>query len=231
MRPRPLNPRETPLARAIHRGLYGALMVIARPLVRALYGANVVLESPDPIPERAVVIINHCCYLDSVMSACALWPHRLRFLSASENGRGHVWAPIVRALGTIFVGETLGETKQMLRRLTEALDAGDSIAIYPEGNLMPMERGLQDFKRGAFRIAATQGAPVVPVTLVQVRHQGLKALVGSPGFEVRVGEPITAPTGLSRARAAQYLEVAARSAMEAELEGALEPAPVDVGLA
>ena len=231
MRTHPLNPPETPLARRIHRGIYGALMAVARPVVRALYGADVTFESAEPIPERAVVVINHCCYLDSVMSACALWPHRLRFLAAAQNGRDHVWAPIVRALGTIFVGETLGETKQMLRRLAEALDAGDTIAIYPEGNLVPMERELQDFKRGAFRIAATQGASVVPVTLVQVRHRGLKALVGSPGFEIRVGAPIVAPAGMGRQRAARYLETAARSAMEAELEHGLAPAPLDVGLA
>ncbi len=166
----------------------------------------------------AIVVINHCCYLDSVMAALALWPSRLRFLALAENGYGHMWGPLVRALGSIFVGRTLAESRQMLERQAEALAAGDCLAIYPEGNLRPYERELQPFQRGAFQIAVAHRAPVVPVTLVQAPGRGLlKRLLFKPGFEVHVGEPIACPEGMSHRKAALYLEGEARRVMEATL--------------
>lgn len=202
-----LNPKETPAQDRRRRALYAALVPLLRAVVHLTYGAKVIRDGEMETPRGAVVVINHVCYLDSVMAAVALWPDRLRFLALASNGYGHVWGPIVRALGTIFVGHTLAETREMVARQKEALAAGDDLAVYPEGNLVPYNRRLQPFKRGAFQIAAAHGVPVVPVTLVQVPGVGfLKSLIAKPGFEIHVGDPIYAPAELGTHKAAIYLQ-------------------------
>ncbi len=213
-----LNPKPSAATERRRRAFYAAIVPILRAVVRLTYGARVVHDGAQP-PKGCVVVINHTSYLDSVMAAVALWPTRLRFLALASNGYGHLWGPIVRALGTIFVGHTLAETREMVERQTEALAAGDDLAIYPEGNLVPYNRELQPFKRGAFQIAAARHVPVVPVTLVPVSGEGfLKSLIARPGFEVHVGDPINAPAGMGSHNAAIYLEECAREAMEAALE-------------
>ncbi len=214
-----LNPKPSEESERRQRAFYSAVVPILRVVVRLTYGARVVHDGPSRTPAGSVVVINHVSYLDSVMAAVALWPHRLRFLALASNGYGHVWGPIVRALGTIFVGHTLAETREMVARQQEALAAGDDIAIFPEGDLVPYNPGLQPFKRGAFQVAAVQHVPVVPVTLVQAPGEGiLKSLFAKPGFVVHVGEPIRAPKGMGTHKAAIYLEEHARRAMEAALD-------------
>ncbi len=214
-----LNPEPSEETDRRRRAFYRAVVPILRAVVRLTYGAHVVHDGPSKTPAGSVVVINHVSYLDSVMAAVALWPHRLRFLALASNGYGHVWGPLVRALGTIFVGHTLAETREMMARQEEALAAGDDLAIFPEGDLIPYNPELQPFKRGAFQIAATHHAPVVPVTLVQAPGEGiLKSLLAKPGFVVHVGEPIYAPEGMGTHKAALYLQEHAQRAMQAALE-------------
>ncbi len=214
-----LNPKPSEETERRRRAFYRAIVPILRAVVRLTYGARVVHDGPSAVPAGSVVVVNHVSYLDSVMAAVALWPHRLHFLALASNGYGHVWGPIVRALGTIFVGHTLAETREMTARLGEALAAGDCVAIFPEGDLVPYNPELQPFKRGAFQIAAAEHAPVVPVTLVQAPGEGVvKSLFAKPGFVVHVGEPIRAPEGMGTHKAALYLAERTRRAMQAALE-------------
>lgn len=175
-----------------------------RPILRLhcslWFGMRVVREPGAPADlDGCVVVANHCCLLDSCMVACAVAPTQARFLALAENGEARVYGPIVRALGTIFTGETLGEARFMLHRCQEVLAQGDVLVIFPEGNLKFYNEDLQPFQDGAFRIALGNGAPVVPVTLVQDPNaQCLNRLRRRPGFELHIGAPVEPPGGLTR---------------------------------
>lgn len=190
---------------------------------RLWFGMKVVRDPGAPASlDGAVVVSNHCCLLDSCMVACAIAPTQARFLALAENGEARVYGPIVRALGTIFTGETLGEARFMLHRCQEVLGAGDALVIFPEGNLKFYNKELQPFQDGAFRIALANSAPMVPVVLVQAPEaRCLNRLRGKSGFELRIGAPIEPPEGLSRRQQAIWV----RDEAQRRMQGTVDAAP------
>ena len=68
-----------------------------------------------------------------------------------------------------------------VEKATEALKAGQSFLIYPEGTRSPNGR-LQDFKKGAVVMAITAGVPIVPMVCSGAhRVMGKRSLVIHPG--------------------------------------------------
>lgn len=84
--------------------------------------------------------------------------------------------------GHIFVDRTNPE--QARKAVSEALDqVGDGVGIlfFAEGSRSP-DGKLRRFKKGAFRIAASQGLPVLPVTIIGTRDiQRPKSMLIFPG--------------------------------------------------
>jgi 1-acyl-sn-glycerol-3-phosphate acyltransferase len=56
------------------------------------------------------------------------------------------------------------KTAKSLKLLIDGLRAGKSLMVFPEGTRTPDGR-LQEFKHGAFKIAARAGVLVVPVAI------------------------------------------------------------------
>jgi len=83
------------------------------------------------------------------------------------------------------------KTALSLRRVVDGLRAGRSLAVFPEGTRTPDGR-LQEFKPGAFKIAARAGVPIVPVTIRGTfRLLPKTTLAPRPGrVDVFIGEPI-----------------------------------------
>jgi 1-acyl-sn-glycerol-3-phosphate acyltransferase len=110
-------------------------------------------------------------------------------------------------------------TATSLRRIIDAVRAGTSIAVFPEGTRTPDGR-LQEFKAGAFKIAVRAGVPIVPVTI-----RGTFALLPKttlaprPGIvDVFIGAPIDT-AGASDRRVSDLMERTHR-AIQAPLDGA-----------
>ena len=84
--------------------------------------------------------------------------------------------------GHIFVDRRNPE--QARKSVSEALDrVGDGVGVlfFAEGTRSP-DGKLQAFKKGAFRVAATQGLPVLPITIIGTRDiQKPKSLFIFPG--------------------------------------------------
>lgn len=93
--------------------------------------------------------------------------------------------------GHIFVDR--GNPEQARKAVSDALDrVGDGVGIlfFAEGTRSPDGR-LRPFKKGAFRVAASQGLPILPVTIVGTRDvQKPKSLIIRPG---RIGLVIHPP--------------------------------------
>ena len=121
--------------------------------------------SGESVPERgAILVANHCSYLDSLVLVAAL-PGETAFVAKAELASQLIAGPFLRRIGALFV-ERFDDARGRgdMDDVIEAARAGRRLAVYPEGTLT-RRPGLLAFKLGAFAAAATAGVPVVPVTL------------------------------------------------------------------
>ncbi len=161
------------------------------------------VEGLDNLPAAggAVLTPNHRSYLDPLLVALLAGRARrpVRFLAKKQVTDAPVVGPVVKALGVIRVDRGSG-SDQPLVEASAALQAGELIALFPQGTI---PRGPAFFqptlsgRPGAVRLAASSGAPVVPVGIWgserawprSSRYPYVLNLADPPEITVRVGEP------------------------------------------
>jgi 1-acyl-sn-glycerol-3-phosphate acyltransferase len=106
----------------------------------------------------------------------------------------------IRKVGQIPVIPGHGE--QALEQARAYLEAGRSVAIFPEGTFSPQEGGFHEPRTGAARLALSTGVPVIPVGIYLPREKSLRIaskLSGRPTvgywylrgpYGITVGKPI-----------------------------------------
>lgn len=99
----------------------------------------------------------------------------------------------VLARYAVFVDRSSKESRRKsVEKLIKKTRQGHSVFIFPEGTMNRTDQILQDFYKGAFRIAKETGLHIVPMVL----HNGGKLLAPTtlalrPGFiDVEIGDPI-----------------------------------------
>lgn len=175
----------------------------------------------------AVVAITHSSLLDFVFAEWAIFRHHrvhMRFMIAKRYSGSRFMRAINGWCGHIVVDRGNGAAS-----FAEALGAvrrGDWVAMFPEGsrNLAVRPHAL---RTGAARLAATTGAPIVPVAV----FGGGRLLGGSEGLRVRrlwrapvslvVGEPLRVALDEDAHVATERL----RAALGAALDRAIETFP------
>jgi putative phosphoserine phosphatase/1-acylglycerol-3-phosphate O-acyltransferase len=123
----------------------------------------------DHIPTSGpgIVVANHRSYFDTVaVGLTVLRSGRSpRFLGKKEVFDAPVIGPVAKAMGGIRVDRGTG-SDEPLREAARALEAGDLVALMPQGTI---PRGKAFFnpvlkgRYGAARLAAMSGAPVIPI--------------------------------------------------------------------
>lgn len=120
--------------------------------------------------------------------------------------------------GHIYVDRSNPELAR--KAVTDALDSvGDGVGLlfFPEGTRSP-DGKLKPFKKGAFRVAASQNLPVLPVTLIGTRDvQKPRSLLIFPGKIQMVIHPAIAASGTEDAEAVRDLITKTRHAIESAL--------------
>ena len=130
-----------------------------RQLLRLLGMRLTVIGSPCMGPHLTVA--NHISWLDiSVIYAC----EPLRFVSKSEVGRWPVAGWMADAAGTFYIERGRGGSAELATRLTAALRASQTLALFPEGTTSD-GGGVLKFHARLFAAAIDSGAPVQPVLL------------------------------------------------------------------
>ncbi|MBG7602420.1 MAG: AMP-binding protein [Gammaproteobacteria bacterium] len=124
------------------------------------------VEGVEQLPrEQACVIVsNHASYLDGVMLVAAL-PLEFSFVAKAELQHQFFPRLFLQRIGALFVerfDKQRGVTDS--RRTVQMVQAGRSLAFFPEGTFTRMP-GLLPFRMGAFVASAEAGAPVAPVTI------------------------------------------------------------------
>jgi 1-acyl-sn-glycerol-3-phosphate acyltransferase len=159
---------------------------LARGVARFLFawiGTSLRLEGGENLATGGgrIVATNHASYLDGIVLT-ALLPPEFAFVVKRELEGNFVSRLFLRRLGTIFVerfdaAQSAGETRKAL----DALAAGQSLVIFPEGTFRRYP-GLLPFRMGAFAVAVDAAVPVVPVAI-----QGTRDLLRGGEFLLRRG--------------------------------------------
>jgi 1-acyl-sn-glycerol-3-phosphate acyltransferase len=156
-------------------------------------------ERPTALPVPHVIVANHCSYLDSILVA-SLLPDPHIVVAKAELHRVPVLRTYLDKLGIIFLDRSTPERRLLeIEHLKQALAAGRSVIIFPEGTFTPVT-GLRHFHLGAFEIAAATATPIIPIALRGTRsvlrdgqrlprRLAVEAVIGAP-LSVRPGEDV-----------------------------------------
>lgn len=179
-----------------------ALMKFARPEVFPYARFSISGTENIPLDSAAILCGNHRSYFDiaAISLAVARTGRPVRFLGKKEVFDAPIIGPLATALGGIRVERGTG-SDEPLRAASQSLQAGDLVAIMPQGTI---PRGPAFFdpvlkgRWGAARLADETRVPVIPVGIwgtekVWPRNAKLPNITNvssPPQVIVRVGEPV-----------------------------------------
>ena len=120
---------------------------------------------------RAITVSNHTTFLDPVKIACLPLP-RLIFQTLLE---GTVEFPVLGTFTRLLGGVPIPRGRTGFKKILEICDSAFNyrryMHFYPEGECHLYNNRIVEFQSGAFRTAAEQDIPVIP--LVTVFSEGL----------------------------------------------------------
>ena len=187
----------------VNMELQRLLLQLARPSFIPFAKFDIDGTDAIPVDGPAILCANHRSYFDvfAVAVTVARSGRPVRFLGKKEVFDAPIVGQLATSLGGIRVDRGTG-SDEPLRAAREALDAGELVAIMPEGTI---PRGPAFFEPvlkgrwGAATLAMQAKVPVVPIglwgtELVWPRSSRLPNILNissPPTIRVRVGEPIT----------------------------------------
>src|SRR5574337_580995 len=148
------------LKEAIVRGAFTMARLLLLGIAKVAFRLHV--EGHEFIPHTGPVILasNHVSYIDPIIIGIAV-RRPIRFMAKKELFRHPLFGWLIRQCGAFPVNRDRTNL-QALKQAMSSLDAGEVVAIFPEGT-----RGdgiyLRPAKSGIGLIAARTGAPVIPV--------------------------------------------------------------------
>lgn len=208
---------DKPESTVLRRGLAvvaGKLIIGAAGL---LTGVRAIWSGTTPKAEQTLYFANHTSHGDFVLLWATL-PPDLRALTRPVAGQDYWMASKLRQFIGIDVFNALmirrdgsGQGENPVEQMKQALDAGDSLIMFPEGTRNTGDEILLPLKSGLFHLArACPGVRLVPVWIENLKRVLPKGtLVPIPlACTVRYGAPISLAEGedkssfIARARAA-----------------------------
>jgi 1-acyl-sn-glycerol-3-phosphate acyltransferase len=171
-----------------------------------VFRVRVVGKERVPRSGAYIVAPSHRSNYD-VPFAAYITPRTVRFLAKQELFRTPLSRRLFDALGAVEVDRGAADRGAM-RALEGVLEAGEPVAIFPEGTRRSGPE-IAPLFAGAAYLSVKFGVPIVPVGIGGSEHilpKGAK-LPRLHRVVVSVGEPIVPPTleGRARRRAAQQL--------------------------
>jgi 1-acyl-sn-glycerol-3-phosphate acyltransferase len=167
----------------------------------------------------AVTVSNHIHNVDGAFIAAAMLPKRLSFTSIEGNFRLPLVRWLVKWASVVPIPTSTHRLKEFFAMTTEQLSLGKRVHFYPEGSLWPYSEEIRPFKKGAFRLAADAGVPVIPLVILQRKPRGpLRLFRKNPLFSVHICAPIYPDGSLSGSKQVEDMRLRAQDAMTDVLE-------------
>lgn len=144
------------------------LRVILVILTNSLYRLRIVGHQHVPTSGGALLVPNHVSFIDGFLLIASV-DRPVRFVVDTQYASQPLFKPFVKALGVIPISSH-GGMRMVLRALREAgaaLDQGELVCIFPEGQITRTGT-LLPFRRGFERITKGRQAPIIPVHLDRV---------------------------------------------------------------
>lgn len=114
------------------------------------------------LPQRFILIANHPAAFEDIGIPALFDVVSLAKLQVKD---WFVVGRISKAAGTLFVDrDDPASRHQSIQTMVDAVNAGQNIALYPEGGCKG-RRLFEQFKSGAFEVSIQTGIPIVPVFL------------------------------------------------------------------
>lgn len=115
-----------------------------------------------------LIVANHPSCSDPIYLA-SIFPHPVKILITDKPFHIPMIGALLRRLGQVPVPSGKGRAAfESARRL---LEAGCSVALFPEGCVSPQEGGFHPLRTGAARLALLTGVPVVPIGIYLDRER------------------------------------------------------------
>lgn len=125
-------------------------------------GVRLVVQGEPPAQGPLLLVSNHVSWLDILALHAA---RHVRFVSKSAVRHWPGLGRMSSAAGTLYIErESRRDAMRVVHHMTEALRAGDLLAVFPEGTTGD-GRVLLPFHANLLQAAISAGAPVLPVAL------------------------------------------------------------------
>ncbi len=208
------------------------------PVARLVYRPRIEGRENVPMDGPVIFASNHLSFIDSIAIPVAA-PRPVHFLAKSSYFEGTGFSgwlsrTFFTAIGAIPVRRGAGQAAlDALDQQRQFLEAGQSVALYPEGT-RSLDGRLYKGRTGVAFLALQTGAPVVPVGLIntdQVLPKGAKFPRLTPRITVRFGEPLDlnrhggADSGRARRLATDDIMAAIHALSGQELAGVYNEVP------
>jgi 1-acyl-sn-glycerol-3-phosphate acyltransferase len=127
-----------------------------------LMGIRLTVHGTPPAHGPVLVVCNHLSWLDILAIHAA---RHVRFVSKASVRHWPVIGTLSTGAGTLYIErERRRDAVRVVHHMTEALRAGDVIAVFPEGTTSD-GHGLLPFHANLLQAAISSGAPVQPAAL------------------------------------------------------------------
>jgi 1-acyl-sn-glycerol-3-phosphate acyltransferase len=114
-------------------------------------------------PGASLLVANHVSWLD-ILAVHAVCP-QARFVSKADVRHWPLMGWLVEAVGTLFIErERKRDALRVVHQTADALRAGDTVAVFPEGTTGD-GRALLPFHANLLQAAIATGTPIQPVAL------------------------------------------------------------------
>lgn len=130
------------------------------------FGIKVIVHGAEKLKwhEPYIVVANHVSQLDIPAAALAT-RHFIKFLAKAELQQMPLLGKIISELYLTVDRKSFRARAKSMEQMREALDAGTSVVIFPEGSRNRSTKPLQKFHNGAFLLSQQSGYRVAVLTI------------------------------------------------------------------
>jgi acyl-[acyl-carrier-protein]-phospholipid O-acyltransferase/long-chain-fatty-acid--[acyl-carrier-protein] ligase len=168
------------------------LRFILMGLAHTIYRVRIVGRSNIPAEGGALLVPNHVTFADGLF-VMASTDRPVRFMIYANYFTRPLIGPILRSMKAIPISPSGGPKMilQAFREAGRALDAGELVCLFPEGQLT-RTGVMTPFQRGLERIVKGRTTPIIPVHLDRLSHS-----VFAPASHRRLPKQIPYPVTIS----------------------------------